>query len=1338
MRSFLHPLTILAFLAVLGVSPGLDASAQRATVRTVTSTPGGVVLEVTAEWPRSLGATLDSAQVSVIDEDFLLSLTQGLWSTSDNVFLPSLAMPDVSLLASDFEEVDLPMDGARGTLMEELLAEPVAGVGLGTLRKRPVITVLARFFGYDAERGAFRRYRRLRIGVTFGRGEAAKAATTFRNPHLSVERSALADGILFKIPITEEGIYRIDRAFLAAVGAAVGLSPDDVEPNELQILGNGGAPLPAKNSAERIPDLAENPVFVRGGGDGSFDEGDVLLFYAAAPQGWRYDVESLSWTHYTHPFSNENYYFLKVGTAPGLRVGEGGFPDIAGATVIEEVTGRFVLDVDEIVWSKEHGSGHTWVSTQIRSGGSRDLFTDLSLPGLASGEVTYQVRAAIGSNPVATLAFTASGAEVGSLRAPRPVGRSAEDPTAVPVEGSFTQRVNAGASLSLSMRLLDQVNEPQAAVDWVRVFYPKALRAEGGVVRMSTPGGETGWFEFVLQGFGAEPQVWDVTEPGAIRRLGVQPSGNTYLVRVLAADPARPREIIAFNESAALSLDAEMAVATPNQNLHGDRSLPDFIIVTPTLFLEQANELAEYRRQDGLRVLVAVIDEIYNEFSGGLPDMRAARDFFKYYYDRATSEGEMLRYALFFGDGHYDFRNLATVEGEFVNHLFPYETEESFVPDKSFTSDDYFGLLDDDEGEWFYRNFRAISTERVDIGIGRFPVQTVEEAQLMVDKIKRYEDPATFGPWRSLYTFVADDGPTGLSGTQNDRDLHMQNVDQVAELIRTSLNPALNVKKIYAESFERVFLNGFRIPEAKREIFEALNEGTLLFNYSGHGGPEGLAQEELFTKEDAAALTNGDRQGIFVTATCSFGWWDIENEQSGAEVLLLNPNGGVVALMTTVRLVYTSGDTTSLNAGLNRALNQFLVTLGEDGRPRRLGDVMRLTKNTSVGLQGNSRKFNLLGDPTLRLGMPEREAAVETINGERVTEAPLQMRALDQVTIAGTVRTPEGNVDEGFDGQVAVTVFDAVRRVSLIEQVYMPTPYYIVREDLIWRGDVQVNDGRFAATFVVPKDISYSNEPGRISAYAHSEAAQALGYTENFLVGGTSPNPPIDTEGPDITLYLNDTTFVDGSMTTPEPELIARFFDESGLNTVGAGVGHEMLLFIDGDEEDAVDISDGFRSVENSFQRGEVRRSLPRLEPGFHTLSVRAWDVLNNSGRAELSFYVAEDEALELRNVYNYPNPMSRTTRFVFEHNQPPGTEARIQVRIYTLNGRPVRTLEGDDVLFGGVLTGGPVQIPFDGRDEDGDRLATGIYLYKVRVEIDGEDGGRDVVERIEKLAIIR
>ncbi|GIV60225.1 MAG: hypothetical protein KatS3mg043_1314 [Rhodothermaceae bacterium] len=725
-RPFRQVIRLAGVLALLAVAR--PAQAQQAEVRVVEATPARYVVEVTASWPMGLQASLDSARVERLTDAYVFGLAGGLWTATTNLRLRALAPPRLSLLAAEYDEVALPAEPLHGPDARALMQPPVSAEGLGLERKHPVVTLTARLYAYDPEREVLRRYRRMRIAVEQPPEAARKAGTAFMNPHLAVDRSVLADGIVFKIPITEEGIYRIDRAYLAAIGEAVGLSPDAIEPNNLQVFGNGGAPLPALNSADRIPDLAENPVFVRGGGDGAFNQGDVLLFYAAAPRGWRYDPETDRWTHYVHPFSNENYYFLKVGTSAGLRVGNEAFPGVSDVQVRTQVTGRFVVDLDETVWSKEHGSGHTWVSHQIRSGGTRNIFSDVALPGLGEGTATFDVRAAIASNPAATLLFTLNGAELGRIRAPRIIGRAVTDPAAVAAQDRFTRTVTAGTRLSLSMRLLDQAGDPQAALDWVRVFYPQQLRAENGLLRFATPAGETGWFEFVLQGFDEAPQVWDVTAPEAIRRLGVQPAGTTYRVRVQVTDPARPRELIAFVEGAARPLDPVRAAVVPNQNLHGEQRFPDFVIVAPRAFLEPASELAEYRRQQGLQVLVAVVEEIYNEFSGGLPDMRAVRDFLKFHYDRAPDEASLLRYALLFGDGHYDFRGIVAGETELTNWIFPYETEESFDPDASYTSDDYFGLLDDNEGVWRYGGIRAVSSERMDIGIGRFPVQTLDEA----------------------------------------------------------------------------------------------------------------------------------------------------------------------------------------------------------------------------------------------------------------------------------------------------------------------------------------------------------------------------------------------------------------------------------------------------------------------------------------------------------------------------------------------------------------------------------------------------------------------------------
>ncbi len=1334
---------LLSFVLVLGMMvPTINAQQTAFTVRA--DQAGGTTLELDVRWSLSLQAALDSVQATILDDRTLRALTHGTLLASETIELSNAVQPAARIVGMAYDEVAIEAPAIAQPLLQSIQEEFVQVEGLGFARRQPVVTVSVPLYHYDAARGVLKRYRSITVAVEEGRGTPvfpAKAGQT--NPHLLVTESALATGQLFRLPIAQEGIYRIDRSLLSALG----LAPDSIDPNNVQILGNGGAPLPALAGAPRYADLVENAVFVRGGGDGRFDDGDVVLFYGAGPSGWRSQqvvdrfgnaTGAWEWAHYVNPFAVENRYFLKVGSTQGARVQAASYPNLTGTTTLTSVTGRAFRDFDDFNWSREHGSGHTWVSRPIRVGGEAEVFQNESLPGLEAGTVSYKARVAIQSNPRATVDFVSGATVLQSTLAPGITFDDSDDPVALATDAVFTQDVSAATGLNLAMRLQPSIREPQAAIDWVRVFYPKALRADGGLLRFATPLRTAGRFTYVLSGFASEPQVWDVTSPDAIRRLGVQSSGGTYRVQVEVTDLNQPRELIAFVESAAATVASDNAVAVANQNLHGIQRFPQFVIITPEAFRASADELAAMREQEGLPTVVVTNEQIFNEFSGGVPDMRATRDYLKFIYDRATDDGNLLRYALFFGDGHFNFRNLGSDPINVGNQLFPFATEISFDPTASYTSDDYFGLLDDNEGVWEFEGIRTVSDERMDIGVGRLPAQTPEEAAMLVDKIRRYESPETYGPWRSTYTLVADDGPTGRTAQQNDADLHMQNVDQVADLLEGGVYPQIDLQKIYAESFNRVFRNGFRIPEAKAAISDAINEGTLVVNYSGHGGPDGLAQEEIFTTEDAQALQNRDKLAIFVTATCSFGWWDLQEGQSGAEELLLNPNGGAVALMTTVRLVYTSGDTTALNAGLNRALNINLFRRDAEGKPRRLGDVMQLTKNTRVGLQGNSRKFNLLGDPSMRVGLPQTTAVVETINGATLSETPLQMRALDRVTITGSIRDGEGGVLTSFNGPTTVTVYDAERQIDVLIRRWMPQPYYTIREDLIWRGEVEAVQGRFEATFVVPKDISYSNEGGRVTVYAADASQHALGYTESFIVGGTSDNPPDDSEGPRISLFLNDTTFVSGGMVPPSPELIVQLFDESGINTVGAGVGHEMLLVVDGDEANAIDIGSAFRSVENSFQRGEVRWRLDELAPGSGTLNVRAWDVLNNSGAAALDFFVSQQEDLALRNVFNYPNPTTGPTRFIFEHNQPSGTPAEVQVRVYTLNGQLVRSIESDEALPTGILTSGPVQVVWDGRDEDFDRLGSGVYLYKIRVRTEDADGNRQVVEQIDKVAVIR
>jgi hypothetical protein len=1320
---------LIAFVLLFSPSKavGQDVSAEISS-----QSDGSLLVDFIFNWRTSLAEFVDSAGVEQWSYEHIDKITGEFRSASKTVELPSYASPTVTVLRFESDEIDVPVLRTSSAVAQNARVE-----GLGMYRKKPVVDVVVPVYSLDADRSVLVRSRRISVLITPGEaaydaGLAAQIEQDRVPKGSSVLNSALSTGQIFRLSITEPGVYRINRALLTALG----LNPDAIDPNSIEILGNGGKPLPALNALSRISDVAAIPAQRMGGGDGNFGSADEILFYANGPSGWNY-VDG-SFEHFVHPYSNDNAVFMKVGAAAITELEMRPLTASSAGQVFQTTTGRMFVDLEERVWSREHGSGSDWMSNTIRSGGSRSILTNTVLPGLLAGVVNYEARVAIASNPRATVAMISSGTTLAQRTASLTTTQRSEDPTASISVFSFDQTVAAAQPLNLTMQLLNQSNEPEASLDWLRVTYSQDLVKSTGPLFFTTRPGVTSDQTYQLRGFASTPTIWDITEGRLAWSHEPAVSSGTISVRISASDSfLRPRDLVAFLPTDVKSLTASQASPVSNQDLHGVTGFPELVIVAPTGFLPAAERLASHRRAQNMEVAVVTQTQVFNEFSGGVPDMRAVRDYMRFLYTRAPAD-RLPKYLLLLGDGHYDFRGISGFQQALSNQIFPYETDESVYTDGTFTSDDYFGLLDVNEGVWRYTSFTEISSERVDIGIGRFPVQNLAEAEMMVDKVISYEDPSTFGSWRSRYTAIADDGPTGLSGVQNDNDLHLTNVDQVVELVAQTLYPEINLHKIYAETYQRVFLNGFRIPEAKKEISAAINRGSLVVNYSGHGGPNGLAQEEIFTKDDALALTNKDKLAVFITATCSFGWWDLEEFQSGAEALLLNPNGGAVAMLTTVRLVYTSGGTTTLNAGLNREINKAMFELDEDGRPRRLGDILALTKNTEVGLQGNSRKFNLLGDPSMRIGLPEHNAVVERLNSVPLQSAVGQMKALELVKIEGEIRNHSGGTNTAFNGNVDVTVYDAERQVPILVRYWGPNDSFRQREELLWRGQVKAVNGKYEAVFVVPKDISYSNEPGRISVYASDVNAHAIGYSENFIVGGTTSNLPNDTAGPDLRVFINDSTFVSGQTVTGNAELLVRLFDESGINTVGTGVGHEMLMTLDGADTSAEDIGSGFVAEPNSYQRGTVRWPLPELSPGRHTLSVRAWDVLNNSSTAEISFNVANDEVLNVLNVYNYPNPMNRETRFVFEHNQPPGTSAEVEIRIYTLSGRPIRTITSDEALPGGILTSGSLQVFWDGKDDDFDRPATGIYLYRLRVVTNGSNGERHVSEHVDKLAIIR
>ncbi|MEM0964021.1 MAG: type IX secretion system sortase PorU, partial [Bacteroidota bacterium] len=980
----------------------------------------------------------------------------------------------------------------------------------------------------------------------------------------AVTRSVLADGTWHTLSVSREGLYRIDADYLSDLG----LDPAQVRMDRLQVFGNGGAPLPALNSAPRPADLLENPAWTQGGP--TFADGGVLYFYAEGPSGWRYDTTAGAWEHYVNPFTTTTSYFLHVGDA-AARVGTAPFPGFSDATRQTQYVARLFVEEDRFMAeSGGGGSGLDWLGQDVVPARPLSTVLDTTLAGQAAGTVRFDARTATRANPRATIQFESRGGVLastspGTVQLGTATGNYARESFL-----SFEQPSTPGQALSVDFRLLGAQNNPVAYLDWLRAFVPRNLRAQQDYLRFQTPGGETGRFEFVLTGFSGTPQVWDVTEPDRIRALATQNASGGVAVQVEVTDAAAPRELVAFVPGSSRITAPPAGRSVANQNLRGVTSFPDFVIVTHRNFAPAAEELAAYRRErDGLQTLIVDVEQIFNEFSGGQVDMRAVRDYLKFLYDRADTAAQLPDYVLLLGDGHYDFRGIEAErleDGTVENNFVPmYQSDETLFLQNSYTSDDYFGLLDDDEGVWR----RTTGLERVDLGIGRFPVRTLAEAEALVAKIKRYEDPASFGAWRSRYTFLSDDN---FPSPDRDFDLHLQNIDAVATNAVGPFAPYLTQQKVYMLAYTpEITAVGRRYPQAQADASRAINEGTLVWNYAGHGGILRLADEALLDTEAIERLTNAGRPTICVTATCSFGRMDMVIDQSAAERMLLLPEGGGIAMLTTLRVVFTSSSLDGLNTGLNLRVNEAMLTREPDGRPQRLGDIVRAAKNTNAGAEFNNRKFALLGDPTMRVGLPTRTARITTVNGQAPDEtAPPVLRALERTEIEGEVLTLDGQRDVSFDGVAEVAVFDAARRVTIPEEAqrFQPGGDFEVQTDLLFRGRASVSQGTFRVSFVVPQDVSYSGAPARIVVYAQSATVDGVGATENVVISTTAGTGVSDTRGPEIALQFATEEdlrsdgfdegsargqapragFVDGGLVGREPTLVVRLNDDTGIN----------------------------------------------------------------------------------------------------------------------------------------------------------------------------------------------
>jgi len=811
--------------------------------------------------------------------------------------------------------------------------------------------------------------------------------------------------------------------------------------------------------------------------------------------------------------------------------------------------------------------------------------------------------------------------------------------------------------------------------------------------------------------------VWNVTDGINIKQLNTSFSGGITSFKI--STPVL-NEFISFTDAVNnFFVPVNMGIV-PNQNLHAS-PFADLIIVAHPNFLAQANRLADHRKQhDGLRVLVTTPQLIYNEFSSGAQDITAIREFIRMLYNKATTPADEPKYLLLFGDASFNYKETKVfieADNRFYDNtnFVPTFESDNYYDTDSYASDDYFGLLDDDEGLWLPNGFEAM-----DIGIGRLPVGTAIQAEQMIDKILRYESPEALGDWRNALMYVADD---------QEYNSHLNESQQVSNIV-SAAHSEFNINKIYLDAYKQISLgSGYSYPDATDALNRGIQRGTLVVNYTGHGSSLQLAHESLVTvNRDILSWKNKNAMPIFVTATCEFTEFDHIAKVSAGEDVILNPNGGGIALLTTTRVAYSNVNL-DLNTNFNKE-NAFEKT--KDGGAR-LGDIMKKTKNTNGRNNSPSAKhFILLGDPSMRIAVPKYNVVTTKINNKNVTLDNDTFKALQNVSIEGFVGDMQNNPLTNFNGEVSITVYDKAGTYSTLandQDSYKQT--FTMQKNFIFKGIAAVVNGSFKIDLVIPKDIVYNFGLGKISYYASDKTnnVDGAGSYNKIVIGGSDNNAVADDEGPTIKLFINDTTFRNGGSTHQNPLLLAHLFDKNGINTSGVSVGHEMTAILDNDIANPSVLNDFYEGTLNNFQKGTIHFPYYNLSLGNHTITVKVWDIYNNSGTASIDFLVIDKNELKIDKLMNYPNPFIKTTIFSFEHNKA-GESMDVTIDIFNQLGELVMRLNVPHSNGSARFD----ELEWNGQNEFGALLPAGMYTFKATVK----DKEGNTTQQSSRLIILR
>lgn len=1122
---------------------------------------------------------------------------------------------------------------------------------------------------------------------------------------IPISNSVLASGDWYKFKVDKTGVYRINKSFLSSIG----MNPDNLDPRTIKIFGNGGKALPFKNSDNNEFDLIENSIQLVGEEDGSFDNNDFILFYGVGTKGFQGDDFDTN----INPYSDESYYYITTGGGLGNRIQQMLEPSGEATTIIDKYNNYQFFESDELNPAKV---GRRWLSNRFDIE-SEQAFT-LNFPNIVSGEfMNVKVKVASASETSTSMAISVNGTSLDPL-----IFIPIDDPVLLDSK-QFVGEVPSGNENVVFNLIYNNGGNPSSIgyLDYISAEALVLLKGDNKQMpfRWNQASTTSGIGEYQISNASQFSQVWDITDPNMI--VSKTNGGNSLfsfktnlgeLRHYVAVNPSNYYEPIKINQS---YLTNQNLKGTIFNDESGNFKDIDYLIVTPSSLIQAATKLADHRYQtDGINIKVITLNHIYEEFSSGKQDIAAIRNFVKYIYDNASSDDKRIKYLCLFGDTSYDYKDRISNN----NNMVPtYHTLFSNSTFSSFMSDDFYGNMDPEEG-------LMLSSEKLDIAVGRILADDLLLANDMVDKIIKYDSKESYGNWRNDFVLVSDDVDEFWEFNSLQK-----NLDRLGDEV-SARKPTINVKKLHSDSFQQIAsAGGDRYPDVNNEFQNAVETGALIINYLGHGGEDGLASEFIFTKETAQNLKNNYKFSCIVTVTCEFTKFDNPQRITAGELSYWNKDGGAIALITTTRSISTI-TAVDFNDLLAPELFGYEMDI-----PNTPAEAVRIAKN-SVASQ-NRRVVFFVGDPSMRLAFPRQKIELITLNDIPITESTEVLRALDKVKLSGEIRDNNGNVLEDYNGIIEVKLFDKNRNRSTLgndgvtdESGELLIMDFTTLGGVLFNGKATVSNGVFEIDFIMPRDTQIPLGAGRISFYSQRDNSlnNQTGYNSTVRIGGLNEAAPEDNQGPLINLFMNDENFVSGGVTNDSPILIAKLSDENGINTA-SGIGHDMIAIIDGDESNPFVINDYYQADVDDYSNGTASFTLRDLEEGLHTLTFKAWDVYNNSSTSEIQFVVAGNDDLKITNVLNYPNPFVNYTEFWFNHNRP-FEPLEVQIQVFTVTGKVIWT-NNQIITTDGFLSR---DIIWDGKDDFGESIAKGVYVYKLTVN---SLLTNKRVEKYEKLVIL-